>query len=80
MTTTKGITMRAESPPSADRRFSEFFDFGDVELQMSRHRFVLRGVPGQVDRWERCKAEYRRIKAAHSYDDVSSAGGDPNGR
>lgn len=54
------------------RVFSEFFDAENVDAQMSRHRFVMRGVPGETARWERCKAEFRRIKNACAAEDAAN--------
>jgi hypothetical protein len=58
-------------------RFAEFFDYGtDLEVQMSRHRFVMAGVASESARWERCRAEYRLIKNAQAYDDVPESSSD----
>ena len=54
------------------KRISEFFDVGNVDVQMSRLRFVFAGVPPQADTWRRIQAEYRAIKRAYAEEDAAN--------
>jgi hypothetical protein len=46
------------------KMYSEWFDGEiDIEVQMSRHRFVYAGVPSEAAKWAEIRADYAAIKA-----------------
>lgn len=44
-------------------RFSDWFDDSDIEVQLSRYRFVYEGVASESATWDAIRAEYRSITA-----------------